>query len=185
MKTLPLAFAMAAAGMIGSQATASNISINVSKSGARACYESAESRARSPGAIAQCTAALGDDRMTTDDRVATLVNRGIVLMLANRSDDAIRDFDAALALDATMPEAYLNKGVTKFRIGNSADAHALASRALELRTKKPALAYYVRGLANEERGNVRAAYADLRRAQELDPRWDEPTMQLARYSIAP
>ena len=38
----------------------------------------------------------------------------------------------------------------------------------------PALAYFGRGLANEDMGNIRDAYADYRRAAQLDPQWSAP-----------
>ena len=184
MRSLPLALGALSAALLGTQAIA-GATINVSSSAAKNCYQSAEARARSQAAIAQCSAALASDLLNRDERVATFVNRGIVLMLANRAPEAIRDFDNALKLDATEAEAYLNKGLTQYRIGNSADAQVLASRALELRTKKPAVAYYVRALASEDRGNVRAAYADLQRAVEIDPSWSEPATQLQRYRVTP
>ena len=59
----------------------------------------------------------------------------------------------------------------------------LADRSLQLRTQKPALAYYVRGLGHEEEGQAVAAYDDLRRAAELDPKWSEPLEQLKRYHV--
>lgn len=182
MKSLPLALGALSAALIGSQTSARTI-INVSSSAAANCFHSAESLARSQAAISQCSAALNSELLNFDERVATHVNRGIVLMLANRANEAISDFDAALKLDANEPEAYLNKGLTHYRIGNSVDARALASRALELRTKKPAVAYYVRALAAEDRGDVRSAYADLRRAAAIEPNWSEPATQLQRYRV--
>ena len=59
----------------------------------------------------------------------------------------------------------------------------MVERALALNTRKPALAYFVRGLANEDRGNVKAAYADLVHARDLAPDWKEPGVELQRYKI--
>ena len=48
----------------------------------------------------------------------------------------------------------------------AADAHCRSSqKALELKTRRPALAYFVRAMAYEDSGNLRAAYNDLQRAQ--------------------
>lgn len=179
MKTLALCFACAT--VVGAPAAATTLRIGQTQS--RECYESALAKLGTPSAIAVCSAALDDQDLAPNDRVATLVNRGIVLMFGNRPVDASRDFDAALAIDASEPEAYLNKGVNAFRMGNSADAEALANRALELRTHKPALAYYVRGLANEDRGNIKAAYADLQLAHRIEPNWIDPTTELQRYRV--
>ncbi len=40
-------------------------------------------------------------------------------------------------------------------------------------------------MAHEEAGNVKAAYADLRRAVALRPNWAEPKRDLARYRVRP
>jgi tetratricopeptide (TPR) repeat protein len=181
MKSLPIALGALGAGLIAGQAPAQSISLGSSV--AESCYRLAEAKTHDPAAIAQCDAALQDPALTQADRVATHVNRGIVLMLANREKDAIRDFDTAVALDAREPEAYLNKGLTELRIGNASAALSLASRAIELRTRKPAIAYYVRGLAAEDKGDVRSAYADLKRAAAIDPNWSDPVTELQRYRV--
>ena len=183
MKSLPFALGAIAVAFTA-QPLGAATTLNVTSSAAESCYRSAAAKARSRAAVEQCSAALQNSVMNRDERVATLVNRGIMLMLANRSNDAIRDFDDALKLDALQPEAYLNKGLTHLRIGNSVNAQQLANRALELRTKKPAIAYYIRGLASEDRGDVRGAYADLRRAAAIDPSWNEPLAELQRYRVA-
>jgi cytochrome c-type biogenesis protein CcmH/NrfG len=41
----------------------------------------------------------------------------------------------------------------------------------------------VRGLAYEQQGELRSAYASLKTAQRLDPNWNEPTDELSRYRV--
>jgi tetratricopeptide (TPR) repeat protein len=98
-----------------------------------------------------------------------------------RNADA--DFDRALAIDPREPEAWLNKGVSTIRQGKSAAALPMIARAIELNTRRPALAFYTRGIANEHSGDIKAAYADLVRARELEPGWDLPAKELARYQV--
>jgi tetratricopeptide (TPR) repeat protein len=181
MKSLPLACGALGACLIAAQAPAHTISLGSSL--AETCYKLAKAKANDQSAIAQCTAALNEPGLMQSDRVATHVNRGIVLMLADRSAEAIRDFDTAVALDANEPEAYLNKGLTHLRTGNARAALPLATRALQLHTRRPAIAYYVRGLAAEDQGDVKSAYADLRRAAAIDPKWSEPLIELQRYRV--
>ncbi|MGE0046032.1 MAG: tetratricopeptide repeat protein, partial [Hyphomonadaceae bacterium] len=57
------------------------------------------------------------------------------------------------------------------------------TRGLTLDPEEPHKAYFNRALAYEAMGNVRAAYADYRRAQELSPSWDAPQRELARYTV--
>jgi hypothetical protein len=45
------------------------------------------------------------------------------------------------------------------------------------------LAYYSRAMVHERVGNIRAAYADYKRAQELAPDWDDPAEDLKRFAV--
>jgi hypothetical protein len=54
---------------------------------------------------------------------------------------------------------------------------------LALGTTKPALAYYIRAMAQEQSGNVKAAYADLLKASQLAPTWGLPRQDLKRYQV--
>ena len=150
---------------------------------ARSCYLAAEARDLTDVALGECDRALTEQVLTTEDRVATHINRGILRRMRADAPGAKADFDAALALDPNQPEAWLNRGVLLFNQGATNEALQMFERAIALKTRAPALAYFGRGLANEERGDVRAAYADLRRAQALKPGWTQPAQELARYQL--
>lgn len=152
-------------------------------SAGQACYHWAMEGRHDPQAIAECTAALDQASMTGADRAGTFVNRGILFMRAGQQDLALRDYNQAIALDPLQAEAWLNEAVTMVNNGKGSTAIDLADRSLRLRTQKPALAYYVRGLGHEEEGQALAAYDDLRTAAALDPKWSEPAEQLKRYHI--
>lgn len=154
----------------------------VGGSAGQSCYDHAVARRHDPQAIAECTAAL-DQTMTGGDRAGTFVNRGILYMLAGDPDLAMHDYDQAIMLDPAQAEAWLNKAVAMVNSGKGSNAIDLADRSLQLRTQKPALAYYVRGLGHEEVGQAFAAYNDLRRAETIDPKWVEPAEQLKRYHV--
>ena len=93
------------------------------------------------------------------------------------------DFDAAMAINPDQPEAWLNKGIALYQQGQPAAALPYFEGSIARRTSYQALAYYARGLANEDTGNIRAAYSDLRRAQALSPKWAAPKAELARYQV--
>ena len=150
---------------------------------AEGCYRAAQSRDDRREALETCHRALREEALTYRDRVATLVNRGIVRMVKEDDEAARRDFRTAIALDANQPEAWLNMAILQLNHGDSAGAIPLFNRALELRTQAPEIAYYARGLAHEQRGNLGAAYADLSRAASLKPGWDKPAQELGRYRV--
>lgn len=182
MRTLLLCSALSLAP-IASPAVAQ--AVNLGGSAAQSCYQFAANRQHDIHAIAECTAALSDSGITGGDRAATYVNRGILFMLSGQHDRAMTDYDQAIALDPTQAEAWLDKAVSMVDTGRGSVAVDLADRSLKLRTQKPALAYYVRGLGHEQQGQVVAAYEDLRTAAALDPKWSEPVDQLKRYRVVP
>ena len=150
---------------------------------AASCYRSAESRLATDQSIRECSDAFATEGLTPRDRVATHINRGILHLVRNDFSSADADFSAAMALDPREPEAWLNKGIMLVKSGKSADAVQPLDRSLALRTAKPALAYYARGLAHEDQGDIKAAYNDLRQAQALAPKWREVSLELARYQV--
>lgn len=183
MKTL-LSLAATAALIAIPTETASATSLTVGNEMTNACYAAASSGRADEMSITRCTLALQREATTSGDRrVATLVNRGILLMLEQDSAGAVRDFNEALAIDPTQAEAWLGKALESWKAGDDRQALDFANRAIQLRSDKPALAYLVRGLAHEGLGDVRAAYADLQSARRMAPGWDAPVEQLSRYQV--
>lgn len=171
-----------AACAIAAPASASVVVLG--NSNARLCYEAADSSSV-PGArdLRLCDDALLNETMTTYDTVATHVNRGILRLRVGRVDEAINDFDRAIAMDSNQPEAYLNKGAALLRRENAAEAMSLFTMALDRNTTRPAIAHYGRGIANETLGNLSAAYRDYTAASQIAPNWSEPRTELTRFRV--
>jgi tetratricopeptide (TPR) repeat protein len=157
----------------------------IGNSNARMCYEAAESKtANNLGSIDRCDQALTGEGLTRYDETATYVNRGILKLRLNRIDEAIADFDAAIRLDPDQAEAYVNKGIAMLRReGRWSDAIALFDTGIEKRTRRPAIAYYGRAVANEMGGRIKQAYLDYRQASLIEPKWREPRAELARFTV--
>ena len=129
------------------------------------------------------TKSFGDTVAVEYESVATHVNRGILRLRRGLIDEAISDFDAAMALDPNQPEAYLNKGAALMQRQNASEAAQLFTVALEHNTQRPAVAHYGRAMANEELGNVREAYHDYQMASQLAPDWAAPRADLQRFRV--
>ncbi len=180
MRNLSLLTAVAVAAL----ATSSQASVLTVGGGyAVSCYQSAEAQDARQGSIDECDRALGEEALTQDDRVATFVNRGILHLRRANLKQATADFDSALRLNPQQPEAWLDKAIMHVRFGKGADALPLVAKALEYRTQRPALAYFVRAVAYEDSGNIAAAYHDLQRARQLEPEWQEPAIELKRFKV--
>jgi tetratricopeptide (TPR) repeat protein len=156
----------------------------IGNSDARLCFEAADSpMVPAPRDVRRCDEALLHEALSSYEIVATHVNRGILRLRRGGIDEAVSDFDRAIAIDPNQPEAYLNKGAALIRRQNPAEALNLFTVALERNTSRPAVAHYGRAVANEALGNVAAAYRDYRTASELDPDWAEPRTELARFRV--
>lgn len=166
-------------------ATPANAAIVVlGNTDARMCYEAADSPMM-PAArdIRRCDEALLREALSAYEVVATHVNRGILRLRRGMIDASIADFDRAIALDPNQPEAYLNKGAALLRRENAAEAMDLFTIALERNTSRPAVAHYGRAIANENLGNLNAAYRDYTAASRIAPEWREPQVELARFRV--
>jgi tetratricopeptide (TPR) repeat protein len=177
-------FLFAAAALLAATPAAGAVTV-LGNSSARLCYEAAESRMLSSmNAIRTCDQAMREEGLTEYERVATLVNRGILKARLGKVSEAIVDYDAALSSDPNEAEAYLNKGFALLHLPDAAQqARPMFDAALEKRTRRPELAYYGRAVANELTGEVRAAYEDYRQASRLDPDWKDPKADLARFQV--
>jgi len=173
----------AAGALLIASAPATATVHTVGSSFAESCYRAAEARDTSRIARDSCDKALSEDALSLADRAGTYVNRGVLSMISGDLVRANQDFERALALDPRQPEAWLNKAIAQMKTGNGGAALEMADRSIALRTERPAIAYYIRGVANEDAGNVKAAYADFRRARELAPKWSVPAVELARYQV--
>jgi tetratricopeptide (TPR) repeat protein len=178
MKLAPLALAALA---MPAAAGASVIAIGGGYAGS--CYEEAEAQNVTAQSLDVCNRALGEEALFASDRVATHVNRGIIYLRRGAVAEAEADFNRALALDEGQAEAWLNKAILYARYRNSRDAMPFVSKALANGTRRPAVAYFVRAMAYEDAGNIRAAYRDLQKARSLAPEWGEPVAELARYQV--
>src|SRR3990170_5444148 len=82
--------------------------ITIGEGFARSCYEASSAHIAAPATIETCNRAFTEQALDLHDEVATHVNRGILHYLTDNLAAANRDYDAALALDPSEPEAWLN-----------------------------------------------------------------------------
>jgi len=147
------------------------------------CYNAARyGDARDQG-IDSCTRSLREEVLATHDRAGTLVNRGILEMIRGKDALADADFDAAIGLEQGLSDAWLNKGFLRLRRGDGRAALPLLQSGIDRGARRQALAIFARGVAYEQMGQFESAYADLKRAQELEPRWSMPREYLANYRV--
>jgi tetratricopeptide (TPR) repeat protein len=175
---------VAAAALAAAAVPASAAVTVIGGSAARQCYDLAEMpRQPTQEDLEFCDRAIEVEALSARDLVATYINRGILRVRVGRTAEGLADFNAAIERDPTIAEAWFNRGVALLRTQGPEEALPSFNAAVERATNRPALAYFGRAVTLEALGNVRGAYADYRRASELDPGWDRPRAELARFSV--
>jgi Flp pilus assembly protein TadD len=114
------------------------------------------------------------------DRPESLTNLATLAMVTGRPDEAVADFEAAIALDPTYAPAVVNLADLYRATGREEQSEA-ALRAALARTPDAAAVHHALGLALVRQRRTGDALAALRRAAELSP--DEPRFGYV-YAIA-
>jgi len=165
-------------------ATAAAQAIVFGNGAAGQCYQS--TKMGNPGlssAIRTCTQALSDP-LSRNDLAATHVNRGVLHMRAGRQADAIADYEAALKIDDSLSETYVNYGASLIYENRLDEALTTLNHALSvLPEEKFPEAYFNRALAHDRKGDYTNAWRDLRAALALRPDWAPAVKAIARYDV--
>ncbi len=133
--------------------------------------------------IADCTAAVAAAGDIKEVAAAAYVDRGVLHLVRSENGAAISDYNAALRLDPDMQEALLNRGVALMAAGRPAEAVLDFTRLLALAPAHAEKVYFNRAVAREDMKDLKGAYLDYRKAAELDPTWDQPKKELARFTV--
>jgi len=149
---------------------------------AQLCYQAADQGKLSRQAIDYCDDALSG-ALTSDDRAATYVNRGVLELAMTRVNAAQADFNSGLAINGNLGEAYVDRGATLIAQKKFADAIIDINKGLSLNAKQPHIAYYDRAVADEALGNLKAAYDDYRQALIVRPDFKQASDELKRFKI--
>lgn len=134
-------------------------------------------------AVEVCTLAITAGDRDAANLAGSYNNRGVLLFAQGDFAGSLRDFDKALRLTDTLPQVDVNRGYALVALERWADAVEALDRGIAQGAPEPAKAYYNRGIAHEELGDVRQAYYDYLEAAELDPEWEKPREELSRFAI--
>lgn len=149
---------------------------------AQSCYWAAENGTATRSNIAVCDRALSS-LLAGGDRAATFINRGILKLVNLDATGSLADFNRGLSMRDDMAEGYVDRGASLILMRRYDEALTNINKGISMDAKKPQIAYFDRGMANEGLGNIQAAYADYKQAQLIDPTFDEPTQELKRFKV--
>lgn len=131
-----------------------------------------------------CTTALATELLDLRDRAGTYINRGVLKLRRKEFASATFDFNRAVEIKPDLGEAYVNRGAAAIGARRYAESLPDINRGLELGVQEPAKAYYNRALAHEGLEDAKSAYFDYQKALELNPEWELPREQLARFTVS-
>jgi tetratricopeptide (TPR) repeat protein len=173
-----------ATAVLALAATSAQASVTVIGGGmAQACSKAALGGETEAKFEAICTMALDSELLSLRDRAGTYVNRGVLKLRRKEFSSAQFDFNRAIETKPDLGEAYVNRGAASVGSRRFADGLTDLNKALELGVEEPEKAYYNRALAYEGLDNVKAAYLDYQKAIELNPEWEQPKKELARFMV--
>jgi tetratricopeptide (TPR) repeat protein len=152
---------------------------------AKDCYDAVEfEKVRPAEALATCDLAIEQELMSRRNMAATLVNRGILHMRAQRNAMALRDFERSLDLIPNLLEAKVNLGGALYGLQRYEEAMAALNSGIETDSVDArAIGYYNRALTHEKLGDLQAAYEDFRSALETKPDFTQAAEQMARFTV--
>jgi tetratricopeptide (TPR) repeat protein len=135
--------------------------------------------------IANCDAALSGAVLGLKDLASTYVNRGILEMSRENYKVAEGNFHSALAYIPNLPEAHVDMGSTLIDQHRYPEGIKETELGLSLGSKEPQRGWYNLGIAYERMGNLQKAYDSYRQASALDPKWQDPKDEMARFIVQP
>jgi tetratricopeptide (TPR) repeat protein len=152
---------------------------------AKACQTAAQIGDLHGTGVDECTQALASPLLHEHDLAATLTDRGAIRMQHRQFDLAVADFDAALRAEPGVANIYINRGGALIALKRYAEAIADIDRGLALGPDQPEKAWFNRAIADEHLKDLKAAYQDYLKASQLNPTWEAPKGELARFGPPP
>lgn len=153
---------------------------------AKECYIAVKSGSPARAARAVCTRALEDEALSTKDRAATFVNRGIISVRERDASAALSDFNAALGLNPGLSAGFLNRSGAYLLQGRWLEARIDADTAIGIGLNEDTWAgYFNKGIALEQMGQINEAYAAFQQSARFAPDRDDVRIELERFRVEP
>ena len=152
------------------------------------CATAVEAASRSgtvtEAASRACQQALGWAQFVPDELGPVLSNNGVLHLIRGDFQAAIADFNAALRAGAEASSILNDRGLAEAGLHNYQAAVDSYGQALAKAVGNQERIYFNRAMAEEDLGNLKAAYLDYRKAAELAPNWGKAAAALSRFQVS-
>jgi tetratricopeptide (TPR) repeat protein len=146
----------------------------------RTCYLDAAAGSTGLDSLRICNEALNNS-LSLHDRAATFVNLGIILHARGENEEAMMDFKQCLSIMPDQADAYLNLGVAYVTLKQYDTALTNIEKGISLHPSDMSVAYYDRGVAEEQLGRLSDAYRDYQSAATIAPKFTEAVQAVNRF----
>lgn len=150
---------------------------------ANAAADAQKSGAAGHVAFEVCTDAIDRAWATHGEQAVAYLDRGTLHRVAGETELAVRDFTRAIEDDPALAAAYNDRGAAFSALHRPAEAARDFTQALALHPANADQVLFNRALAYEDQGETKLAYLDYQAAARLNPGWDLPAKQLARFTV--
>ena len=183
MKVSTILFAASALTLSLALPAGAQIIVSTSSGLAHDCFIFAKAGVKAREGVQICNAALKNEPLNGHNRAATYGNRGVLFNLTDQVDKAEADFKAAIRIDATLGDPYVNLGSMLIRKKQFHEAIEQINKGLELGMSFPAIGYYDRALAYDYLGRFKEAYLDYKKTLEYDPSFKLASDRLKDFTV--
>jgi len=166
----------------GASAQAQTV-ITIGSGLAHDCFVHAKTGEQLRQGVGVCNGALDHDLLARKDRAGTYDNRGVILDMLGRTEEAAADFNAAIALDPSLGDPYVNLGAMLIKKGQHEEALTHINKGIDLGMAFAHIGYYDRAVAEQMLGRFKEAYYDYKKALELEPNFKMASERLKDFTV--
>lgn len=177
------AYAEAVAGLAIPDRPANNVIMIYNTDPAEQCFRAAQDGLNLKFGLEHCNTAMRNP--LTIYRAQTVVNRGIIRYDMGDLDGALNDFNNALDFNPSLGDAYLNQALVLVDQKRGPEALAAINQGIALGAANLQIAYYARGVIEDDAGRYAQAYRDYRQALRIKPGYQPAEREIARFKVVP
>lgn len=169
-------------GVIATGAQA-QVVMTIGNGRAHQCFVHAKTGLQPRIGVGVCNQALMLDTLSKQDRAGTYDNRGVVLNMLDRTEEARTDFNKAIELDPSLGDAYVNLGAMLIKQGRHEEALGQINKGIDLGMAFLHIGYYNRAVAEQLLGRFKESYYDYKKVLEIEPSFKLASERLKDFTV--
>jgi tetratricopeptide (TPR) repeat protein len=171
-------------GVVAAGANAqAQVVLTIGNGRAHDCFIHAKTGDQPRLGVSVCNQALLYDTLNKQDRAGTYDNRGVLLDVLGRTQEARNDFNMAIQLDPSLGDPYVNLGAMLIKEGRHEEALTQINKGIDLGVAFAHIGYYNRAVAEQMLGRYKEAYYDYKKVLEIEPDFKMASERLKDFTV--